>query len=73
MQVSFKELLQYCFDEASHSLQSQIDEAIIFDEPTAELVSGINRLKMKLGNKSEVEKYFEDTIGRSRKRLFPID
>lgn len=73
MQVTFKEILQYCFDEASQPLQSKIDEAIIFDEPTADLISGINRLKLKLGSKSEVEKYFEETIGRSRKRLFPID
>lgn len=70
--ATFKNLLEYCFNEMTADQQRQLEEELIRDRATFSAISGINRLKRELGSREAVEQYLDKKSEHSRKKLFPL-
>lgn len=69
----FHELMAYCFDELPSDQRNAVKAAQDQDEVVSYAINGINSLKRKLGNRSAVERYIDQTCREIQRKLFPGD
>lgn len=67
---TYNQLVDYCFNELSADQRSQVEIDLIKSEATISAINGINALKRKLGNRKAVEKFMDQKLSESRKKLF---
>lgn len=70
MQITFDDLLNYCFKELPYERQKMVEHLIIFDDNYLDIIGGINRVKRELGSKEAVAHYFVQSKENLRKTLF---
>lgn len=70
MQITFDDLLNYCFKELPYERQKMVEHLIIFDDNYLDIIGGINRIKRELGSKEAVAHYFAQSKENLRKTLF---
>ncbi|MDX1940755.1 MAG: hypothetical protein SFU99_09405 [Saprospiraceae bacterium] len=70
MQITFDDLLKYCFQELPYEQQKMVEHLIIFDDNYLDIIGGINRIKRELGSKEAVVRYFAQSKENLRQTLF---